>query len=170
MLSWPRTSQLFYICTIWNATTNKQMYVCLDINTDVFSCTATWLDLRSYRYPDSKNAPYFYLYHALPTDVLTVQRSQWRGKLGLLQYDDQFEWDTLQRQWYRQKGDSHNMCLKLPCIEQLLTYVACGAIYTYLQDRIWKNPPPAFALKGMPTSDTEEQGRKVQSLLLVALY
>ena len=38
-----------------------------------------------------------------------------------------------------------------------------------MQDRIWKNPPVAFTLKGMPTSDTEKQGRKVQSLLLVAL-
>ena len=62
------------------------------------------------------------------------------------------------------------MCLKVSWIEHLLAYVAYGAMYTYLQDRIWKSPPLAFTLKGLPTSDTEEQGRKVQSLLLVVLY
>ena len=39
-------------------------------------------------------------------------------------------------------------------------------MYMYLQDRIWKNPSLAFTLKGLPT---EKQGRKVQSLILVAL-
>ena len=58
------------------------MYVCLDVSIDVFSCTATCVDSHSYRYPWLKES--FYLYHALLTDVHTVQRSQWRGKLGLL--------------------------------------------------------------------------------------
>jgi len=99
------------------------------------------------------------------TDVLTVQGSQWRGSLELLQYNNQFEWDTQQKQqgiynyMHRQTGEPQTNWVDVQCSNLTVPYTTT---YYIMQFRS-KNKEPASTLRGMPSETcTRDLDHKVQ--------